>query len=55
MAEANLASGHGVVGSVPGLAPWVGDLALPWVVVWVADEAQMLHCCGCGQLAVAQI
>ena len=33
-------------GLSPGLAQGVKDLALPWV--WVADEAQILHCCDCG-------
>ena len=28
-AEANLTSGHGLADSIPGLAQWVGDLALP--------------------------
>ena len=39
---------HTDVDSVPDLAQWVKDLALPWAVVWVADVAWILHCCGCG-------
>ena len=36
------------VGSIPGLAHWVKDLALPWAVVQVMDTAWILRCCGCG-------
>jgi len=39
---ANPTGNHGVAGSVPGLAQWVEYLALPWAVVWVADEAWIL-------------
>ena len=44
----NLTSIHDDVGLIPGLAQQVGDLALLRAVVWVADRAQILHCCGCG-------
>ena len=33
---------------IPGLIQWVRDLALPLAVVYVADVAAILHCCGCG-------
>ena len=33
---------------IPGLAPWVKDLALLQAVVLVADAAQILCCCDCG-------
>ena len=44
----NPTGNHEVVGLVPGLAWWVEDLVLPEVVVWVADTAQIWHCCGSG-------
>ena len=46
--ELNLTGNHEVVGLNLGLALWVGDLVLPWAVVWVTDASWILHCCGCG-------
>ena len=46
---------HGVPGSIPGLAQLVGDLALPWAVVWVTDSAQILRCCGSGVAPIGSL
>ena len=40
---------HEVASLFPGLAQWIKDPVLLWAVVQVADEAQILHCYGCGE------
>ena len=36
------------VGSIPDLVPWVKDPVLLQAAAYVADEAPIWPCCGCG-------
>ena len=44
----SLTTNHEVVSLIPGLAQQAKDPALPCAVVWVADMARVLRCCGSG-------
>ena len=44
----NHTSIHKGMGLFPGLTQWVQDLAFPRAVIYVADAARILRCCGYG-------
>ena len=39
---------HEEAGLIPSLVQWAKDLVLQQAVTWIAEAAQIRHCCGCG-------